>query len=83
MDVLFLLLVYTLDIACRDRYRPDLLHFSFCWKEKLWFGSVEPSPATVHRTVAFDGSNPAVLDFSKTKRTSVWMSFCFGGTGQI
>lgn len=40
-------------------YRPDLLHFSFLWKEKLRFGSVKPSPATVHRTVAFRSSNLA------------------------
>jgi len=43
--------------------------FFVSWNEKLRFGSVEPSPATVHRTVAFDGSNLAALDFSKTKST--------------
>ena len=64
-----LLLVYTLDITYQYWYRPDLLHFSFQWNEKLRFGSVEPSPATVHRTVAFDGSNLSVLDFSKIKST--------------
>ena len=44
-----------------------MVQFSFRWKENLRFGSVEPSPATVHRTVGFDGSNPAVLNFSKIK----------------
>ena len=73
----FLLFVFTLDIACRYRYRPDLVQFSFRWKENLRFGSVEPSPATVHRTVAFHGSNLSVLDFSKQKNDlSKQVVFC-------
>lgn len=30
------------------------LHFSLLCKEKLMFGSVKPSPPTVHRTVGFN-----------------------------
>ena len=63
----FLLFVYTLDITYQYWYRPDLLHFSFQWNEKLRFGSVEPSPATVHRTVAFGSSNLTVLFLQKEK----------------
>ena len=52
-------------------------YFLSLGKKILRFGSVEPSPATVHRTVAFNGSNLSVLDFSKRKRTSFRMSFFF------
>ena len=61
----FLLLAYTLDISCRSRYRPDLLHFSFLWNGKLRFASVKPSSATVRPR------------FFQNKRTSFRMSFCF------
>ena len=46
-----------------------MVQFSFRKKENLRFGSVEPSPATVHRTVALNSSNLSVLDFSKKKNT--------------
>jgi len=39
------------------------------------FASVKPSAATVHWTVAFDGSNLSVLDFSKKKRTPFGVRF--------
>ena len=78
----FLLFVYTLDITYQYWYRPDLLHFSFQWNEKLRFGSVEPSPATVHRTVAFGSSNLTVLFLQKGKAHRM-VCFSFGGTGQI
>ena len=57
-DVLFvLLLVYTLDITFRNRYRPDLVQYSFRWKEYLRSRWDPTQRAIVHRTIAFDGSN--------------------------
>ena len=51
-----LLLVYTLDIAYRGRYRPDLVHFSFLWKEKLRCcrhraGGKQQSTGLLHQSV--------------------------------
>ena len=68
--------------AAKLKYRPDLLHFSFLGKEKFRFGSVKPSPATVHRTVVLDCSNLAVLNYSKRKK-DIHSDVLFGGTGQI
>ena len=45
-----------------------MLHFSFLWKEKLRFGSVKLSPATVHRTSAFRSSNLPVPTKKETHR---------------
>ena len=73
--VFFLLLVYTLDIYHRNTVPARFVTFSFLWKEKSRFGSVEPSPATVHRTSAFNGSNLSVLYFSKEKTTCRNKSF--------
>ena len=44
------------------------LHFRLC--RKLWFGSVKPSPATVHRTVALNCSSQ-VFQYTK-KANSKW-----------
>ena len=47
----------------------------FCRRQKLRFASVQPSAATVPRTVAFRSSNLSVLFFSKTKRTPYGVRF--------
>ena len=46
---------------------PEGTRLHFCLWRKLRFGSVEPSPATVPRTVAFDCSSP--LPFGSKKAT--------------
>ena len=78
-----MLLVYTLDIGHRNRYRPDLLQFSFLWKENLRSRRGPTRRATVHRTIAFNSSNLSVLDFSKKKKHTKWCAFLFGGTGHF
>jgi len=65
MSFLFLLLAYSLDIACRYWYRPDLVQNSFLWKEFLWCRSVKPSRAALIRA-AFSFSNLSAL-FLQTK----------------
>ena len=54
------------------------LHFSLQGKEKLLFGSVKPSPPTVHRTV---GTDFRVLVTCEIKRKSRCVSICFSFYG--
>lgn len=76
LDVLFiLLLVYTLDIIHRDRYRPDLVQISFLWKEILWCRSVKPSRAALIRA-AFSFSNLSALFLQTKNDLSKQVVFC-------
>ena len=52
-----------------------------CAKRRLWFGSVEPSPATVHRTVAFEMFESVNLHGSKKEEPHKGFFF-FGATGR-
>ena len=71
----FLLLVYTLDIVYWSRYRSDLFHYLPLGKIIIVSNPSSRIRATVHRTVAFDGSNLSVLDFSKKKSTPLGVLF--------
>ena len=46
------------------------LHFRL--RRKYRFGSVKPSPATLHRSVAFNGSSPSDIKRQDTKRYPVF-----------
>ena len=65
-------------LCCRSVGAAQRMRDSFAFLpigQKQWFGSVEPSPATVHRTVALKSSNPHPRPIKKTTR---WVVFFIG-----
>ena len=63
------------NLLYRRRYRPDLFHYLPFRKIIIVSNPSSRIRATVHRTVAFDGSNLSTLDFSKIKTTCRNRSF--------